>query len=263
MNVIFSKFLRKFLLVFFDDILIYSKSKVEHLQHLRKVLSVMRANKLFAKKSKCYFGVNRVEYLGHFLSKDGVSTDLVKIQAVKDWPLPQTIKQLRGFLGLTGYYRRFVKGYGTIARPLIDMLKKDNFSWTYKSKVAFTKLKEGMIAAPVLALPDFNKTFIVEVNASGYGIGVVLMQDHHPLAFINRTLNQQQQVLSIYEKELIVVVFAVQKWRHYLLNIHFVIKTDHRSLKYILDQRLTTAFQQKWLVKLMEFNFSIEYKEGK
>lgn len=119
-----------------------------------------------------------------------------------------------------------------------------------------------MSQAPILALPDFSKVFVVEVDASGVGVGVVLMQEHHPISFIIRSLNQQQQALSIYEKQLLAVVLAVQKWRHYLLHNHFVIKTDHQSLKYILDHRLSTAIQQKWLLKLMEFDFSIEYKQG-
>lgn len=119
-----------------------------------------------------------------------------------------------------------------------------------------------MVSAPV-ALPIFSKPFVVEVDASGTGIGAVLMQEHHPIAFISRALNLHQQSLSTYEKELLALVFAVQKWRHYLLSSHFIIKTDHRSLQYILSQPLTTPFQHKWwLVKLMEFDFSIEFKQG-
>nr|KYP35812.1 Retrovirus-related Pol polyprotein from transposon 17.6 [Cajanus cajan] len=262
MNTMFQQFLRKFVLVFFDDILIYSVNLQEHLNHLKLVLLTLRNNYLFARRSKCYFAVNRVEYLGHFISGEGVATDPSKIEAMTKWPLPQTIKQLRGFLGLAGYYRRFVKGYGVIAKPLTDMLKKDNFRWTQDAKLAFQKLKELLSNTPILALPDFSKVFVVEVDASGGGIGAVLMQDHHPIFYISRILNLQQQSLSTYEKELLAVVFAIQRWRHYLLNRHFIIKTDHYSLKYILDQRLTTDFQKKWLAKLMEFDFSIEYKKG-
>ena len=249
-------------MVFFDNILIYSKSMEDHLHPLQTVLSTMRANALLAKKSKCYFGVTLVEYLGHFITREGVSTSPTKVEAVRNWPLPQTPKQLKGFLGLVGYYRRFVRRYSTIAKPLNDMLKKDNFSWSAEAKLVFQYLKDQLGQMPVLALPDFTKTFIVEVDALGVGVRAVLMQDHHPIAFISRSLNVQQQSLSTYEKELLVVVFVVQKWRHYLLLKQFVIKTDHLSLKYILDQRLSIAFQQKWLVKLMEFDFIIEYKQG-
>nr|KYP57679.1 Retrovirus-related Pol polyprotein from transposon 17.6 [Cajanus cajan] len=235
MNDIFKHTLRKFLLVFFDDILIYSKSFDDHVRHLQQVLLTMRKNLLFAKRSKCYFAVGKVEYLGHFISGEGVSTDPAKIEAMVHWPLPQSIKQLRGFLGLAGYYRRFVHRYGIVAKPLTDMLKKDNFSWTQEAKLAFQHLKHLLSSTLVLALPDFSKTFVFEVDASGSGIGAVLMQANHPIAYISRPLNKQQQALSTYEKDLIAVVFAVQKWRHYLLNRHFIIRTDHRSLKYILD----------------------------
>ncbi|XP_019462912.1 PREDICTED: uncharacterized protein LOC109361830 [Lupinus angustifolius] len=154
-------------------------------------------------------------------------------------------------------------GYGTVARPLTKLLKKDNFKWTSEAKLSFQNLKDLLTTTHMLALPNFTQQFILEVDASGQGIGDMLMQNHHPIAFISRVLNQQQQVLSTYEKELLDVVFAVHKWRHYLLNKTFIIRTGHRSLKYIMDQRLTTAFQQKWLVKLMEFDFSIEYKQGR
>nr|KYP50671.1 Retrovirus-related Pol polyprotein from transposon 297 family [Cajanus cajan] len=263
MNDVFKEYLRRFLLVFFDDILIYSKDLQHHLLHLHMVLLTMRRNYLYAKKSKCYFGVERVKYLGHFITKDDVSTDPTKIMVVKNWPIPTTLKQLRGFLGLAGYYTRFVRGYGSIARPLTNMLKKNNFHWYEEARTAFQSLKDSLIQSPVLALPDFSKVFVVEVDASGYGIGAVLMQNHHPIAFISRVLNLQQQSLSTYEKELLAVVFGVHKRRAYLLNTHFIIRTDHRSLQYILSQRLTTAIQQKWLVKSMEFDFTIEFKQGR
>nr|KYP74115.1 Retrovirus-related Pol polyprotein from transposon 297 family [Cajanus cajan] len=135
----------------------------------------MRANSLYAKKSKCYFVVTKVEYLGHFIYKDGVFTDPTKIEVVKQYPLPQTLKQPRSFLGLAGYYRRFVSKYGSVVKPLTNMLKKDNFCWIAQAKEAFLQLKQQLIQAPILALPKFSKEFVVEVDASGQGIGVVLM----------------------------------------------------------------------------------------
>ena len=178
--------------MFFNEILVYSCSLEDHLLYLHKVLATMRANSLFAKRSKCYFGVSKVEYLGHFISKEGVSTDPTKVLAVEQWPLPKTLKHLRSFLGLAGYYRRFVKGYGGIAKPLTNMLKKDNFIWSDAAKLAFQQLKKKLTETPVLALPDCSKTFVVEVDASGLGIGAVLMQDHHSIAYIIRHLNHQQ-----------------------------------------------------------------------
>ena len=191
-----------------------------------------------------------MEYLGHIISAKGVSTDPSKITGIVNWLLPRTLKQLRGFLGLTGYYRRLVRGYGIIARSLTDMLKKDNIVWSAQAMQAFEKLMELMSSTPVLALPDFLKVFVVEVDASRYGIGAVLMQENHPIAYISKAFNKQQQSYSTYEKKLLGVVFAVQRWRHYLLNRHFFVRTDHYNLKYILDQRWTTNFQQKMVSKI-------------
>ena len=142
----------------------------DHLSHLYQVILTMRTHCLYAKKSKCYFAVDKVEYLGHFITKEGVSTDPSKIAVVQDWALPQNLKQLRSFLGLAGYYRRFVSQYGAIAKPLTDMLKKDNFSWSSTTKEAFQELKQRLVASPVLALPNFSKEFVVEVDASGLGL---------------------------------------------------------------------------------------------
>ncbi|GJR23773.1 putative mitochondrial protein [Tanacetum coccineum] len=220
MNCVFKPFLKRFALVFFDDILVYSPSIIKHIAQLRMILQVMRKNTLFAKKSKCVFGTSKVEYLGHVISGMRVETDPSKIQAMQDWPVPTNIKQLRGFLGLTGYYRRFVKGYTV----------------------------EGVV---------------IETDASGVGIGVVLQQQGHPIAYLSKTLATKHQSLSAYEKELLVVVMVLQKWRGYLLDRYFKIKTDHFSMKYMLDQRITTPFQSKWLPKLLGFDYEIEYKKGK
>ena len=241
----------------------YSKSLEEHVVHLQLVFEAMRQNKLFAKWSKCEFAVQKVEYLGHFISGSGISTDPAKINAVKEWPTPNSLKQLRGFLSLAGYYRRFVQNFGTIASPLHALTKKDSFLWSAEAQMAFDRLKEAMCNTPVLALPLFDKTFVVETDACGHGIGAVLMQEGHPVAYISRQLKGKQLNLSIYEKELLAVIFAVNKWRHYLLPEHFIIKTDQRSLKYLLEQRLNTPIQQQWLPKLLEFDYEIQYKHGK
>lgn len=262
MNHVFKSLLRKGVLVFFDDILVYSRSWKEHLSHLREVLSLMRSNSLYANLKKCSFGVTEILYLGHIISDKGVQTEQEKIEAVSKWPVPQNVKQLRGFLGLTGYYRRFIQGYGVICRPLTNLLKKDKFVWNEEAEVAFQNLKERMIKPPVLALPNFNKPFLIETDASGEGMGAVLMQEGHPIAFISKAFSSKNSLLSAYERELLAVVFAVQKWQHYLTVHQFIIKTDQHSLKYILDHKLVTSFQQKWLSKLAGFDFVVEYKRG-
>jgi len=180
MNSIFKPFLGKFVLVLFDDILIYSKSWKDHVD---RVLQLLEEKQLYAKRSKCFFGVQEVEYLGHIISHEGVKVDPSKIKAIKEWKIPTSIEKLRGFLRLTGYYRKLVKNYGKIAAPLTTLLKKDAFLWTPKATKAFEHLKEAMCQALVLATLDFTKTFIVECDALGNGISVVLMQDERPIAF--------------------------------------------------------------------------------
>ncbi|KAJ3684911.1 hypothetical protein LUZ61_014075 [Rhynchospora tenuis] len=262
MNLIFKPHLRKFILVFFDDIFIYSQSIEDHVKHLAIALQILKDNQLFAKLSKCEIGTNKVEYLGHLISQEGVATDPSKIEAMVNWPIPKSVKQLRGFLGLTDYYRKSIQGYGVIVRPLTELLKKDAFQWSQEASLAFTNLKEAMTKAPVLTLPDFNKPFTIETDASQSGIGAVLMQEKRPLAFFSKGLGIKNQSLSTYEKELLALVSAVQKWRHYLLGCSFVIRTDHISLKHLLEQRINTSMQHKSLSKLLGLNYTIEYKKG-
>lgn len=164
---------------------------------------------------------------------------------------------------MTVYYRRFVKGYGEISRPLTNLLKKNAFCWTDQATVSFERLKETMMSAPVLALPNYSLPFTLETDASASGIGAVLMQQGRPLTYLSKGLAPKHQGLSTYEKELLAIVMATQKWFTYLQGHHFFIKTDHQSLKFLLEQRLSTLLQQKWLAKLMGLDYEIIYKKGK
>jgi hypothetical protein len=170
---------------------------------------------------------------------------------------------LRGFLGLTGYYRKFVKNYGKTAAPLTALLKKNSFTWIPVVAQAFQTLKMAMCTTPVLALPDFTKTFVLECVASGKGIGVVLMQEGRPLAFTSKQLSERNLGKSIYEKEMLAIMHVVDLWLPYLLGQHFQIKTDHQSLKYFLEQRISSLEQQKWVTKLFGYDYEIIYKKGK
>jgi len=188
--------------------------------------------------------------------------DLAKVQAIHDWPVPHSVRAVHGFLGLAGYYRKFVHNYGTVAALLTALLKKDGFSWTAAATAAFDALKAAVTSAPVLAMLDFAKPFVVECDASSHGFGAVLVQEGHPIAFFSRPVAPRHQSLAAYERELIGLVHAVQHWRPYLWGLRFVVKTDHYSLKYLLDQRLATIPQHHWVGKLLGFDFSVEYKPG-
>jgi hypothetical protein len=201
--------------------------------------------------------------LGHIVSHEGVKVDPNKIKAMMDWSIPKTLKNLRGFLGLTGYYRKFVQNYGRIATPLTTLTKKDAFSWTPEATKAFEQLKEVMCKAPILTTPDFTKTFIVECDASGNGIGAILMQEGRPLAFESRPLKGNDLHKPIYEKEMMAILHALKKRHPYLIGRHFKVKIDHDSLKYFLKQRLSSEEQHKWVTKILGHDFEIVYKKGK
>lgn len=241
----------------------YSFSWNDHLQHLESVLITLQRHELYVKLSKCSFGATEVDYLGHKVSGKGVSMEGTKIQAVLEWPTPSNIKQLRGFLGLTGYYRRFIKSYAHIVAPLTDLLKKDKFVWNAEADTAFGKLKQAMTIAPVLALPNFNQPFTLETDASGIGVGAVLGQNGHPIAYFSKKLAPRMQRQSAYTRELLAITEALAKFRHYLLGNKFIIRTYQKSLKSLMDQSLQTPEQQAWLHKFLGYDFKIEYKPGK
>lgn len=205
MNEVFRMYLRRFVLVFFDDILIYSPTWEEHLLHLQTVLNLLRQHQLVAKRSKCQFGQTRVDYLGHVISIQGLSVDPLKISAIQQWPVPRNVKQVRSFLGLAGYYRRFIHHYAAIAGALTDLLRMVPFAWTDSTQAAFDTLKNKLSAAPVLALPDFTQQFQLETDASGQGIGAVLSQKGHPVAYFSQKWSNRMQEASAYHREMFAI----------------------------------------------------------
>jgi hypothetical protein len=211
MNEVFRPYLRKCMLVFFDNIVVYSRNITDHIKHLKVVLEIVQQQQLYAKLTNCDFGCLVVEYLGHLISEEGVMADPAKIEAMTKWPMPKNPKALRGFLGLTGYYRKFVQGCGGIATPLTALLRKDSFGWNERAEEAFQRLKEVMTNPPVLELPNFSKSFIIECDASGEGISAILMQERRPLAYLSQGLKGKSLALSTYEKEIIALMRTVRK----------------------------------------------------
>ncbi|XP_042029888.1 uncharacterized protein LOC121776789 [Salvia splendens] len=224
----------------------------EHCSHLAEVLKLLQTHQFFVKLSKCSFCGTTMEYLGHLVSDGVLKADPARIVPMTSWPPPKTVKQLRGFLGLTGYYRRFVANYAMIAAPLTDLLKKEAFVWSPEAEEALSALKQAMTSAPVLSQPDFDKQFCIETNASDIGIGAVLIQDKHLIAYFSKKLGPRRRVASTYHKELYAIVEAVQKWRQYLLRRDFIIRSDQKSLKDLLQQIVQTPDQHLYVRKLMD-----------
>lgn len=206
MNQFLQPFLRRFVLVFLDDNLIYSNSLKDHCQHLQPVLQILQDNDFYLKYSMCSFAQSKLEYLGHIISSQGVATYPSKTADMLHCPTPTSFTELRAFLGLTGYYCWFVRGYGIIAKPLTNLLRNKVFAWSHIAQEAFDNLKLAMTSTPVLALPNFNTPFTVETDACGEGVGAVLMQSGQPIAFLSKVLSDKHKALSIYEKEFLALI---------------------------------------------------------
>jgi hypothetical protein len=234
MNSIFMPELDKFVVVSIDDILMYSKNEEEHAGHLHVVLQRLREHHLYAKLSKCDFWLKEIKFLGHTISQEGIAVDPDKVQEVMNWKPPTTVRQIQSFLGLAGYYRRFILDFSRIAKPITELLKKETkFVWSQKCEDAFHALRQHLTTAPVLAQPDSRKPFNVYCDASGTGLGCVLMQDSQVIAYTSRALRPHEQNYPTHDLELAAVVHALKTWRHYLMGTHCNIFTDHKSLKYI------------------------------
>ncbi|XP_066162169.1 uncharacterized protein, partial [Oryza sativa Japonica Group] len=260
MNKVFMEYLDKFVVVFIDDILIYSQSEEDHQRHLRLVLGKLREHQLYAKLSKCEFWLSEVKFLGHVISAKGVAVDPETVTAVTDWKQPKTVTQVRSFLGLAGYYRRFIENFSKIARPMTQLLKKEEkFVWSPQCEKAFQTLKEKLVSSPVLILPDTRKDFMVYCDASRQGLGCVLMQDGHVVAYASRQLRPHEGNYPTHDLELAAVVHALKIWRHYLIGNRCEIYTDHKSLKYIFTQSDLNLRQRRWLELIKDYDVGIHY----
>ncbi|KAI3706792.1 hypothetical protein L6452_24763 [Arctium lappa] len=264
MNCVYRPFLDKSVIVFIDDILIYSKDESEHGKHLRYVLEVLRRDKLFAKFSKCEFWLQEVQFLRHVVSKDGVKVDLAKIDAMMSWESPTSPTEIRSFLVLAGYYRRFIQDFSKIATPLTSLTRKNvKFLWTDAQEQAFQTLKRKLCEAPILSLPEGSEDFVVFNDASKMGLGCVLMQRGKVIAYASRQLKDHEKNYPTHDLELAAVVFALKLWRHYLYGTKCTLFMDHKSLKYIFDQKELNMRQRRWLELLKDYDCDLLYHPGK
>ena len=267
MNRIFQPLLNKCVTVYLDDILVFSKTPEEHERHLQQVFDILQASKFVVKRSKCCFNLPEVKYLGHVVGRDGVKVDPAKVSAVERWPRPETVTQVRSFLGFTNYFRRFVSGYAEMARPLHAVLhgarkKHTKVVWNSECQKAFESLRESLVKAPVLAVPDFSRPFEVEADASDLCLGAVLLQEGHPVAYESRAFIPAERNYPTGERELCAVVHALKVWRCYLWGNRFTVRSDHEPLKYLHCKGTLSPRQARWSEFLSAFDYVWVYKKG-
>ncbi|GJT31461.1 putative reverse transcriptase domain-containing protein [Tanacetum coccineum] len=264
MNRVCKPYLDKFIIVFIDDILIYSKDKKEHEEHLKAILDLLKKEKLYAMFSKCEFWIPKVQFLSHVIDSRGIHVDPAKIESIKDWASPKTPTEICQFLGLADYYRRFIEGFLKIAKSMTKLTQKGvNFDWGEKEEHAFQLIKHKLCSAPILALPEGSEDFVVYCDASHKGLGAVLMQREKVIAYASRQLKIYEKNYTTHDLELGSVVFALKIWRHYLYGTKCTVFTDHKSLQHILDQKELNMRQRRWLELLSDYNCDIRYHPGK
>ncbi|GJW98122.1 reverse transcriptase domain-containing protein [Tanacetum coccineum] len=264
MNRVCKPYLDKFVIVFIDDILIYSRNKEEHADHLRIILELLKKEKLYAKFSKCDFWISIVQFLGHVIDSQGIHVDPAKIEAVKNWASPTTPTEVRQFLGLAGYYRRFIKDFSKIAKSLTELTQKNKkYIWGENQESAFQLLKQKLCKAPILALPEGNDDFVIYCDASHQGLGAVLMQREKVIAYASQQLKPHEDNYTTHDLELGAVVFALKIWRQYLYGIKCTVFTYYKSLQHILDQKELNMRQRRWLELLADYDCEIRYHPRK
>ncbi|GJP80631.1 hypothetical protein CLOP_g10832 [Closterium sp. NIES-67] len=268
MNHILRPLLDECVVVYLDDILIYSRDMKQHVEHLRRVFEILRRERFYVKLSKSEFALEKVQFLGHLVSAQGVHVDPKKVEAVRTWKTPENVKELQQFLGFANYYNRFVPQYAKLAAPLTNLLKKNTpYKWETKHQEAVEQLKQALTSAPVLTLPDPERDYVIEADASDQAVGAVLMQDQgnglQPIAYLSKKLHGAELNYPIHDKEALAIVIAFKAWRCYLEGRRTTVYTDHCSLKYLKTQPNLSRRQVRWIDFLeTHFHYDIVYKPG-
>ena len=270
MNQTFADMLDKSVLCFLDDILIFSRTAEEHLRHLRTVLTRLREQELYVKMSKCAFMQREVAFLGHRIGADGLRVAPDKIGAVQQWPRPKNVSDVRSFLGLANFYRRFVKDYSRIALPLTELTRESTTAWQWgaEQQAAFDALKSALCSPPVLLVPDQSKPFVLNTDACKFAIGATLQQDHgnglQPVAFFSAKMSDAERNYDVREQEFMALFKACLHWRHYLHGTQpFTLLTDHDSLKYHKTMPNLSGRLARWIEKMAEFDYKLQHIPGK
>lgn len=258
-------------IVYMDDILIFNQTLEDHRESVKRVLQVLRQNKLYLKAEKCEFEKLKIEYLGLIISQGKIEMDPVKIEGVSKWPEPKTVKEVQSFLGFINFYRRFIQDFAHIARPLHELTKKDvPWSWTVEAQNAFDALKKKVTSSPILIFPDDSKPFKVEADSSDYATGAVLSQEGddgkwHPVAFLSKSLSEVERNYEIHDKEMLAIIRALEEWRHFLEGAQhpFTIWTDHKNLEYFMTAKKLNRRQARWSLYLSRFDFTLHHRPGR
>jgi hypothetical protein len=272
MNELFGDMIQEgWIIIYMDDILIFSNDFDTHQQRTHKVLQRLRDNLLHLKPEKCTFNVDEIKYLGMIIKPGSIAMDPAKLKGISEWKTPTKVKEVRSFLGFANFYRQFIANYSTIARPLIDLTKKDeDFVWNQEHEEAFNKLKRIFTSSPILQIPDKDRPFSIATDASLYATGAVLLQQDAngnwlPCSFLSQSFNPAERNYQIYDRELLAIVWALKAWRHYLLGSPFpiLVQTDHKNLQYFRDIHDLNRRQARWQSFLSQFELRISHVPGK
>jgi hypothetical protein len=264
MNEVLKEFIRKFFIVYLDDIMIFSKTRDEHLKHLTIVMKILQQEKLLINMKKSSFMKTELIYLGFVISENELRMDPDKVELIKNWPSPKNIFEVRSYHGLASFYRIFIRNFSGISATMMDTVKKihKSFHWTDEAEKSFNLLKRNITEQPILVLSDFQKTFQVKCDASRFAIGVVLSQEDRPIAYFSEKLNEAKLKYSTYDKEFYAIIQELKKWRHYLIPKEFFLYSDNHALQFVTHKEKLNQKHVKWVEYMQNFTFLIKHISG-